>query len=272
MAKRLADLIEVFQSWWPLEGAEEWDRVGLAIGSENFEITKALLSVDVTLSVLQEAKKVGAQLVISHHPPFLRPVHSLAEENLKGELATFAISNSIAVYSAHTNADIVQAGVSDVLASELGLLEAIPLVPTGNESGHGRIGKLKSPITLELFAEQISTKLPTTKAPIRVAGALDEHVSLVAVVGGAGDSFIEAAIASGADCLVTSDLRHHVTLDASIGPEGKRIKLIDISHFAAESLWLRPTAKKLGDKFPEIVFEVSNVVTDPWSKSILSGA
>jgi len=89
----------------------------------------------------------------------------------------------------------------------------------------------------------------------------------VAVVGGAGDSFIEDAKGSGADCLITSDLRHHVSLDAVSDPS-KPLCLIDISHFAAESLWLRPTADRLSKELQTVDFFVSEVVTDPWTMTI----
>lgn len=270
MAKNLAQLIELFESLWPLSGAEDWDKPGLAIGNPRATISKALLSVDVTLDVLKEAKALGAQLVISHHPPFLRGLNFLAEDTLKGELATYSIENSIAVYSAHTNADIVAGGVSEVFANALGIQNSRPILESAPGIGHGRIGILEKPITLNEFGNFVSRVLPKTVAPIRVAGELDQKVSLVAVVGGAGDSFIEAAIDSGADCLVTSDLRHHVTLDAVSAPKPRSISLIDVSHFAAESLWLEVAAKELAAKSPEVEFLVSKIVTDPWTLTLIS--
>lgn len=270
MAKNLAQLIEVFESLWPISGAEEWDKPGLALGNPRSTISKALLSVDVTMDVLEEAKALGAELVISHHPPFLRGLNFLSEDTLKGELATYSIENAIAVYSAHTNADIVQGGVSDVFAKALGIQSARPLLESAPGIGHGRIGKLEKSVTLREFAKFVSKVLPKTLAPIRVAGELDQEISLVAVVGGAGDSFIETAIGLGADCLVTSDLRHHLTLDAVSGPKPKSISLIDVSHFAAESLWLDVAAKELSAKSPEVQFLVSEIVTDPWTLTLNS--
>ena len=104
-------------------------------------------------------------------------------------------------------------------------------------------------------------------APIRVAGDLDLMIETVAVVGGAGDSFIPAAAASGAQVLVTSDLRHHVTLDA-VSDRGAPLALIDVSHFAAESLWLEPTRQELAAELPQVSFTVSQVSTDPWTMTV----
>ena len=263
----LTNLLGTFESLWPLAGAEEWDRPGLSTGNSNQSIYKALLSVDVTIEVLSEAKTLGCELVISHHPLLLKGVNSLSEDQLKGELVSFAVKNSIAVYSAHTNADIVVDGVSDILAQEFGLANTKPLIATGDGIGHGRIGKLKSPQSLSDYAKFVSSRLPDTSAPVRVAGDLNKIIETVAVVGGAGDSFIPAAAQSGADLLVTSDLRHHVVLDAVSDPTNP-LALIDISHFAAESLWLKPTQITLSKLISEVRFVISSIPTDPWTMSL----
>ena len=263
----LTSLLGTFESLWPLAGAEEWDRPGLTTGNSNQSISKALLSVDVTIEVLSEAKQLGCELVISHHPLLLKGVNSLSEDQLKGELVSFAVKNSIAVYSAHTNADIVVDGVSDILAQELGLANTKPLIATGDGIGHGRIGKLKSSQSLSDYAKFVSSRLPDTSAPVRVAGDLNKIIETVAVVGGAGDSFIPATAQSGADLLITSDLRHHVVLDAVSDPTNP-LALIDISHFAAESLWLKPTQITLSKLISEVSFVISSIPTDPWTMSL----
>ena len=267
MSLPLSQLLTTFESLWPISGAEEWDRPGLTTGGANQQISKVLLCVDVTREVLAEAKANSCDLVISHHPLLLKGVNFLSEDQLKGELVAFAVKNSIALYSAHTNADIVVGGVSDVLAQTLGLTSSVPLVETGAGIGHGRIGKLKVTQKLSEFAKFVALQLPETNAPVRVAGDLDLVIDTVAVVGGAGDSFIPAAAASGAQVLVTSDLRHHVTLDAVSDPSAP-LALIDVSHFAAESLWLEPTRKVLAEALPQVSFTVSQVSTDPWTMTV----
>jgi dinuclear metal center YbgI/SA1388 family protein len=268
MPTTLTELIASFETLWPLSGAEEWDRPGLTVGQKTKDINKVLLSVDVTAEVIAEARLLGCELIVSHHPLLLKGVNYLAEDQLKGELVSMAVINSIAIYSAHTNADIVFGGVSDVLAKAIGLIDAKALVETAAGVGHGRIGRLDQPLTLEDFARRVSSILPKSNAPVRVAGDRSKQIETVAVVGGAGDSFISDAQAKGADCLVTSDLRHHVSLDAVSDPS-KPLALIDISHFAAESVWLAPTAKALAKLHPNTEFLVSEVVTDPWTMTIL---
>ena len=267
MSVKLSKLLSVFETIWPHSGADEWDQVGLACGSANQEVDSVLLCVDPTLAALQEAKAKKCQLVISHHPLLLEGVHTVAEGELKGDILSFAITNSIALFSAHTNADIVTGGVSDVLASKIGIKNSVPLVPTTGDSGHGRIGNLDQPLAVHELAQRISEILPATYAPIRVAGNATAKVSRVAVVGGSGASFLPAAISAGAECFVTSDLKHHASLDA-VTDQAHGISLIDISHFAAESLWLAPAAVELAKQVPGVEFLVSEENTDPWSLTI----
>lgn len=267
MSVKLSKLLSVFETIWPQSGADEWDQVGLACGSANQEVDSVLLCVDPTLAALQEAKAKKCQLVVSHHPLLLEGVHTVAEGELKGDILSFAITNSIALFSAHTNADIVTGGVSDVLARKIGIKNSVPLVPTTGDSGHGRIGNLDQPLAVHELAQRISEILPATYAPIRVAGNATAKVSRVAVVGGSGASFLPAAISAGAECFVTSDLKHHVSLDA-VTDQAHGISLIDISHFAAESLWLAPASVELAKQVPGVEFLVSEDNSDPWSLTI----
>ncbi|MFM7014010.1 MAG: Nif3-like dinuclear metal center hexameric protein [Actinomycetota bacterium] len=269
MGTKLSELIASFEKLWPLASAEEWDRPGLAIGNLQAEISKALICIDVTAAVLQEAQDKGAQLVISHHPPLLRGVSFLGEQSLKGQIVTAAIRGGIAIYSAHTNADIVEGGVSHELAKRIGIVDTAPLIATGEGIGHGRVGKLSNPMTLEEFADWLASVLPVTKAPIKVAGRLEKQVASVAIVGGAGDSFINHALAQKVDCFITSDLRHHVTLDGTTDP-AIEMAMIDISHFAAESVWLEPLRSQLSKIHPDVAFHISEINTDPWSKTLVA--
>lgn len=266
--RELSDLTNLFEKLWPLALAEEWDQLGLTVGRSSDGISKVLLSIDVTSEVIDEAIELGAGLILSHHPLLLRGVHSVAEETLKGHLVVKAIRAGVALYSAHTNADVVSDGVSDVLAKALGILNPQPLVPTDSRIGHGRVGEISSAKTLREFATDVAKAIPATSAPIRVAGDLDRLIGRVAVVGGAGDSFIQNALDSKVDCFVTSDLRHHVVLDAISHQVGTPLSLIDISHFAAESLWLGVAARTLGEQVPDVEFVVSGLITDPWSLTI----
>jgi dinuclear metal center YbgI/SA1388 family protein len=274
MSIELKVLASAFEEFWPLSGAESWDSPGLVTGNLGKKVSKILLSVDVTSEILEEAKTAGCDLVFSHHPALFRPVSTISETSAKGMLLTKAISSGIAIYSAHTNADVVIDGVSDTLAKQLGIIGAKPLVYSkdtasiGGDSrvGHGRIGELSETVSLGDFARAIAKALPATASGVRVAGDFNQKVKKIAVCGGAGDDFIPNAQEQGADVYVTSDLRHHITQEAREESRARNqpMALIDVSHWASEWLWLNTAANQIKTRYPELEVMVSDLRTDPW--------
>jgi dinuclear metal center YbgI/SA1388 family protein len=203
---------------------------------------------------------------LAHHPFLLRGVKTIAEETHKGALLTRSIRTGVDLYSAHTNADVVSDGVSAALASALGLQKSQALVPTGAGVGHGRIGDLPEPVSLGDFARLVGAVLPSTAQGVKVAGDYNMPVQRIALCGGAGDSFISAAVAANADVYLTSDLRHHPAQDAreSASLNQQKPALIDVAHWAGEWIWLDSAASKLSQRFSDVQFVVSHIRTDPW--------
>ena len=265
------DVTVAAEKLWPLAGAEEWDRPGLIAGTTLAECKKVLLSVDVTLDVVSEAIGSGCNMIVSHHPFLLGLEHELRHDSAKGAVLAKAIGHNIALYSAHTNADVVSEGVSDALAKAFGLTQPRPLVEGALEGeGHGRIAELAEPTTLLEFSRLVARALPPTAAGVRIAGDANAQIRRVALCGGSGGSFVEAALAQGADVYVTSDLRHHTTSDAieTAKAAGRDFALIDISHWAAESIWLGTAQKQLQAVLHDVKFVVSDLRTDPWDFAV----
>ncbi|MEU4807312.1 Nif3-like dinuclear metal center hexameric protein [Actinosynnema sp. NPDC023587] len=112
---------------YPPATAESWDAVGLVCGDRGETASRVLFCVDPDPSVVDEAESVGAQLVVAHHPLLLRGVHGVPADDPKGALVHRLIRAGIALYTAHTNADVASPGVSDALADALGLTVTGPL-------------------------------------------------------------------------------------------------------------------------------------------------
>lgn len=263
----LGSLISTFEQRWPLAQAEAWDAPGLVAGSPNQEVSRVLLTVDVTAETVQAAIDGGFDLLLAHHPYLMRGVTTVAENTAKGAVLANAIRSNLAIYAAHTNADIVENGVSDVLAKALGISNPKPLEPgLLPNQGAGRIGRIDHTTTLGEFATRVARVLPASATGVRVAGDYNQEVNVVALCGGAGDSYLGAAVTAGADVYLTSDLRHHVVQDAR---EAARLNaaspaIIDVSHWAAEWLWLEQAALEMRKIHSEVVFEVCDLRTDPW--------
>jgi dinuclear metal center YbgI/SA1388 family protein len=272
----LARAVAALESLYPPATAQSWDRVGLVAGDPEQPVRRVLLAVDPTLAVIAEAVERGVDLLVTHHPLLLRGIHSVAPTTAKGAAVTDLVRNDVALYCAHTNADVADPGVGHALAGACGLSGTRALVVTEGQE-LGRVGDLDEPVSLAGLAARLAAALPATAAGVRVSGPADATVRRVAVLGGAGDSELPAVVSSGADVYVTSDLRHHPALEAReeavararlgsghAGAAGTPY-LVDAGHFASEWLWLPQLRERLAALLPaSVTIEISTVRTDPW--------
>ncbi|MET9336362.1 Nif3-like dinuclear metal center hexameric protein [Nonomuraea sp. NPDC003804] len=262
----LADVINVFEAAYPPGRAESWDAVGLVCGDPGQAVRRVLFAVDPVPVVAEEALDWGADLIVVHHPLYLRGTTSVAATTYKGRLIHDLIRNDVALYTAHTNADVANPGVSDALARTVGLVgDLVPLQPFPDDPwrGLGRVGDLPRTMTLGAFAEQAAAGLPKTSWGLRVAGDPSRPVTRVAVSGGSGDSLLGTARAAGVDVFLTADLRHH---PASEFVEAGGPALIDAAHWATEWPWLDSAASILSSSGVNVETRVSATVTDAWTK------
>ncbi|WP_068925179.1 Nif3-like dinuclear metal center hexameric protein [Planobispora rosea] len=269
----LADVVEVLESAYDPRWAESWDAVGLVCGDPSQPVTKILFAVDPVAAVADEAVSWGADLIVTHHPLYLRGTTSVAATTFKGRLVHTLIKNDIGLYTAHTNADVADPGVSDALARAVGLTgPLVPLSPAADDPrrGLGRVGSLPAPMSLRDFARQAARGLPGTAGGLRVAGDPGREVRRVAVSGGAGDSLLGTARAAGVDVFLTADLRHHPASEfIEAAADGDGPALIDAAHWATEWPWLadaaRIVASGLAAKGINVETRVSETVTDAWT-------
>jgi dinuclear metal center YbgI/SA1388 family protein len=125
----LAEVTDLLHRWYPPATAESWDAVGLVRGNPDQPVRRVLLAVDPVLPVAHEAADWGADLLVVHHPLFLRPVHGVAETTPKGRTLAALAAAGCGLLTAHTNADQAEAGVSEALADALGLTDLAPIAP-----------------------------------------------------------------------------------------------------------------------------------------------
>ncbi|HEU5356569.1 MAG TPA: Nif3-like dinuclear metal center hexameric protein [Actinocrinis sp.] len=294
----LAEVVGILDAAYDPRWAEPWDAAGLVCGDPAAEVHKVLFAVDPVDAVVEEAVAWGADLLVTHHPLLLKPVHGVAATSFKGRAVHRLISNGVALLTAHTNADVASPGVSDALARALDLSVIGPILPAAGEGaapngsagrgsgsgrGLGRFGVLREPETLRAFAQRVALALPPTSGGVRVAGDPDRPIRLVAVCGGAGDDreLLSAVRAAGADAYVTADLRHHAASEAleagDFAEPGSGPALVDVAHWASEWPWLSDAAalltagladvrgRDLGPERGTVEIRVSQLVTDPWT-------
>ena len=243
---KLSDIIEFAQQIAPLESAEEWDNVGLLVGSPDAEIDRVLLALDITPAVVREAHRIGARLIVSHHPVIFSPLSALRPDSAEYLLAKY----DIAALCLHTNLDRAEDGVNTALGAALGLKNTV-LYP----ENFILVGEPAQPFSAEDFAAFIKEKL---NAPsVRFTAG---KVSRVAVSSGGGGDGVQLYETYGFDAFVTGELKHHQYLFAA----QHQIAAFDAGHFSTEDVVIAPLKAHFAEKFPCVEFIVSKVNACPY--------
>ncbi|MBE9499025.1 Nif3-like dinuclear metal center hexameric protein [Streptomyces sp. GKU 257-1] len=271
----LSEVIAALDTLWPRDRAEQWDAVGTVCGDVSdpqARVSRVLFAVDPVQQVADEAVAKGAELLVTHHPLYLRGTTTVAADTFKGRVVHTLIRNGVALHVAHTNADSrrprrlrrARRGARAARAAAAGVPD--PTDPAGRR-GLGRICELDRPLPLGDLLERPAAALPVTAQGLRAAGDPAMPVATIAVCGGSGDSLFETVrAAAGVDAYLTADLRHH---PASEAREHSPLALLDAAHFATEWPWCEQAAAQL-DAVAEregwdLRTEVSHTVTDPWT-------
>lgn len=225
MTPRICDIIDAIEQAAPLSIQEEWDNSGLLVGSANRQCTGVMLALDVTPSIIEQAKAHNCNLVVTHHPVIFKGLKVINDSNLQGNALIEAIKADISIYCAHTSLDNASSpyGVSTVMAEMLNAEILSTISPTGT----GVIAELSNPLSAD---ELIATAKSTfSAAGVRTSRFSPSKISKIALGSGACGFLIPEAISLGAQAIITSDVRYHDFLDY-----GMNILIIDLTHFDTE--------------------------------------
>jgi dinuclear metal center YbgI/SA1388 family protein len=236
----------------PKELALEFDNPGLLVEPDHAEISRVLVALDCTKAVAEEAADWGADLVLTHHPLFFHPVQHMAYSDPATAAACVLLRHGIGLFAAHTNLDAAHGGVNETLCALFGIREAIPF-----DEGVGRVGILKEPETLAVFAKRAELLL---NAQVRYLGDPETAVLRVAVMGGSGGSSVAAAAEQKADVLLTGELKHSDALDAQMLGLG----LIVAGHYETEAVVLGPLMKRLQNDCFGVQYQLSRTDGSPF--------
>ena len=229
--KEITDLIEAFA---PLALQESYDNSGLIVGRPDDQVHKALLAVDVTDEVMDEAESEGCDIIITHHPIIFHPLKRFNSANQVERCVERAIRRGIALYACHTNLDSTAEGMSWRLATMLGVktLEVLQPTAAGEQSGFGVVGEIEEPMPTEEFMHHLMEV--TGAEVVRHSDIATPTVSRVAVCTGSGAFLIGEARKAGADIYVTADLKYNDFM----APDGA-LTVADIGHLRANIAQLK---------------------------------
>ncbi len=243
----ITELYEFLSELAPTELAAKWDNVGVLLNA-GVEPTGVLFALDITPEVITEAAALNCHLIVSHHPVIFKPLKRIDMKDVAYQL----IAKKISAICMHTNLDAADGGVNDVLAE---LFELRDVVKFAEDCG--RIGTIE-PTTINALSDTCTRLLGADVQFVDV----QKPITKVAVVGGAGGSFVTEAIEKGADVLITGEASHHDALDA------KRcgLHLIVAGHHATEFPIVPVLATGVQAAFPSIKCYVSEVDADPYTR------
>jgi dinuclear metal center YbgI/SA1388 family protein len=217
-------------------------------------VQKVVCALDVTETVVQEAIRAGAQLIVAHHPLIFTSIRHITTDDATGRALRAAIGQDIAIICMHTNLDVAEGGVNDALAEALGLLH-IENLGAGESGTLGRVGDLPAPMEPARFAAFVKEALRAGGVRFADGG---REISRVAVGGGACGKMMDFAIAKGADAFVIGDCSYDLMQRA----QSLDLTLVDAGHFPTENPVVPVLARRLHAAFPEVEATVSLVHKD----------
>lgn len=245
MSVSMGQVLELLNEMAPPELAESYDNVGLLAGHPDRPVEKVLVALDLTLGAVEEANRIGAQLIVTHHPILFRGRKNLREDDAEGAAVCEMIRSRIGLIAAHTNFDNAECGVNDALAQALGLHDVHHLAQGM------RIGTLEKRHTPESLGALIEKRIG---GRARVyAQSSDGFIERVAVCGGAGGDFFEESASAGAQAFVTGEIRYHDALAAVAGG----LCIVEAGHYETEHIAIKLLADGLQKRLDAVKYNVT---------------
>jgi dinuclear metal center YbgI/SA1388 family protein len=260
---KIKELIAYLETIAPSSLQEDYDNSGLIIGDRENTITSALICLDSTEAIVDEAIQKNCNLIIAHHPIIFSGLKQITGANYIQKTIIKAIKNDIAIYAIHTNLDnVLDSGVNTKFAEKLGLVNCRALVIKESNShqdlhpGSGMIGELKTALSEELFLAHVKSKMKTPS--IRHTKLLGRQVKTIAICGGSGSFLLPNAIEAAADFFVTGDFKYHQFFDAN-----DKIVIADIGHFESEQFTIQLLYDIITKKFSNFAAHCTELNTNP---------
>ena len=255
-AKQVLDALEQYA---PLPLQDSFDNAGLQIGlTAEQEVTGALLCLDVTEAVIDEAERMGCNLIVAHHPLLFHGLKSITGKSYVERCVIKAIQKGIGIYAAHTNMDNAVGGVNYRIAEKIGLtdLSFLETKLSATPAGAGVIGELPEAEDERGFLERLKSLFGIQC--MRHNQLCGRKIQRVALCGGAGGFLLSQAVARGADAFLTGEMRYH----DYFGHEGELL-IAEMGHYESEQYTIDIFAEILGGHFPELKIVKTSYNTNP---------
>lgn len=260
---KIKEIIAALERFAPLPLQESYDNAGLQCGLTETEASGALLCLDVTENVLQEAIDLGCNIVVSHHPLLFHGLKQVGDATLVQRCIRMAIQNDLCIYAAHTNLDNAEDGVNYKMAEKLGLIDVQFMEPkTVNlgsrsvKSGSGVIGYLPQGEDSLAFLQRVKQVFGVEA--LQHNALLERPIESIAICGGAGDFLLDEAIRLEADAFITGEMHYHQWF----GHE-QEIQIAVLGHYESEHFTNEIFRNIIESIAPSLPIYDTEVVTNP---------
>ena len=256
---KIKEVLSALEQFAPLPLQESWDNAGLQIGLTEAEVSGALLCLDVTERIIDEAEQKGCNLVVSHHPLLFKGLKQISDQTDVQRTVWKAIQKGICIISMHTNLDNARGGVNFKIAERLGLINVrFGTAAESDElqSGSWVMGELAEPMAADDFVLHVKRQLEAESAQCNEL--LRRPVRKVAICGGAGECFLDDAIAASADAFLTGEMHYHVFF----GHE-QQLQICVVGHYESEHFTTEIFRDIIHEAFPEVRTEIAETNTNP---------
>lgn len=248
-------VIQHLNDCYPASLCQSYDKVGLEINNIN-DITKIMITLEVTHDVVCEAVANNVNFIICHHPLFFKPIESIDLKTSKGHMLMMLLKHDIAVFSIHTNADAAYKGLGYEFAKKLKLENFTSLIPIGIDTGIGGLGQLKQSLPFDVFVEDIKQAFKLKQ--LKVTG-IPQNIKTVAFVNGSGQDAWPIAKEKAADVFISGDITYHHAQDAL----NEGMLLVEVPHYE-EILFCEMIKSRLSE-FKDIEIMITTKLQDPFS-------
>ena len=258
---KIKEVIDALERFAPLPLQEGFDNAGLQVGlTEAWEVSGALLCLDVTEQVVDEAISLGCNLIVSHHPLIFHKLSHVTGENFVQRIVFKAIENHIAIASMHTNMDNARGGVNFKIAEKMGLKNVgffcEQKTIDGVDGASGVIGSFDVPMDAPSFIDRLKQVFHV--ACVQANELLRRPVRRVAICGGAGAFLLDEAVKAGADAFVTGEMHYHEFFDRE-----QTIQIAVIGHYQSEQFTSEIFRDIIECDCPGVKTHISQVNTNP---------
>ncbi|MGN0224757.1 MAG: Nif3-like dinuclear metal center hexameric protein [Prevotella sp.] len=260
---KINKVVEALERFAPLPLQESYDNAGLQVGLTEAEVSGALLCLDVTEAVVDEAIARGCNLIVAHHPLIFHKLSSITGADYVQRCVAKAIKNDIAILAMHTNMDNAVGGVNYRIADKLGLsdvetLECRSMDINGEKTPYGSVvmGIEEKPLSAQEFIQKVKSIFNVDC--VQANQLLKRKIQKVAICGGAGSFALQTAIDHGADAFITGEMHYH----EFFGHE-QEIQIAVIGHYQSEQFTNEIFRDIINKECPEVECLLTKTNTNP---------